>query len=51
MDIGAASFLKGYLISQSKYIVYILDHARLTNTKTIDTPLKVNVQYSSFSGN
>ena len=33
------------------YIVGILDHARLIDTKTFDTPLEVYVQYSSSNGN
>ena len=46
LSIEVASSLKGYLLSQSKYIIDILDHVHL-----IDTALKVNVQYSSFDGN
>ena len=33
------------------YIVGILDHTRLIDTKTFDTPLEVYVQYSSSNGN
>ena len=37
----------GYLLFQSKYIVDILEQARLTNNKTVDTLIKVNTKYSS----
>ncbi|RVW92555.1 hypothetical protein CK203_039445 [Vitis vinifera] len=43
LGIEVASSTKGYLLSWSKYIVDILNQACLTNTKTIDTPLEVNV--------
>ena len=33
---------RGYLLSQSKYIVNVLEHACLSDTRTIDTPLKLN---------
>ena len=46
LGIEVASSPKGYLLSQSKYIIDILDHAHL-----IDTTLEVNVQYSSSDGN
>ena len=31
--------LRGYLLSHSKYVEDILELARLTNNKTIDTPI------------
>ena len=37
-----------YLISQSKYLVNILEQARLTNNKTVYTPIKVNTKYFSY---
>ena len=46
LGIEIVSSPKGYLLSQSKYIIDIVDHAHL-----IDTTLKVNVQYSSSNGN
>ena len=46
LGIEVASSPKGYLLSQSKHIIHILDLAHL-----IDTTLEVNVQYSSFDGN
>jgi len=41
---------RGYLLSQSKYVTDILERVRLTNNKTINTPIKVNTRYSSFNG-
>ena len=48
--IKVASSQKSYLLSQSKYTINILNWARLTDTKTVDNPLWVNVRYSSFDG-
>jgi hypothetical protein len=33
-----------------KYIADILEWARLTNNKTVDTLIEVNARYSSFDG-
>ncbi|XP_057975998.1 uncharacterized mitochondrial protein AtMg00810-like [Malania oleifera] len=41
---------KGYLLSQSKYVAVILDRARLTDSRTVDTPLKVNARYTPTDG-
>ena len=41
---------RGYLLSQSKYVADILEWARLTNNKTVDTSIEVNTKYSSFDG-
>jgi hypothetical protein len=38
---------RGYLLSQSKYVADILERARLTDNKIVDTPIKVNARYSS----
>jgi len=50
LGIEAASSPRGYLISQSKYIADILERARLTDNKTIDTSVEVNARYSSSDG-
>jgi len=42
--------LRGYLSSQSKYAADILERARLTDNKTIDTLIEVNASYSSSDG-
>ena len=41
---------RGYLLSYSKYVVDILERARLTDNKTLDTPIEVNSKYSSSNG-
>ncbi|XP_062110327.1 uncharacterized mitochondrial protein AtMg00810-like [Humulus lupulus] len=40
----------GYLLSQSKCIADILDQARLSDARTVDTPLELNARYSSSDG-
>jgi len=45
--IEVAYSLRGYLFSQSKYVADILERAKLTDNKTVDTPIEVNTRYSS----
>jgi hypothetical protein len=41
---------RGYLLSHSKYVTDILERARLTDNKTVDTLIEVNAKYSSSDG-
>jgi hypothetical protein len=50
LGIEVAYSPRGYLLSQSKYVANILERARLTDNKTVDTPIEVNARYSSSDG-
>jgi pantothenate kinase len=50
LGIEVAYSLRGYLLSQLKYIADILEWARLTDNKTVDTLIEVNARYSSSDG-
>jgi len=43
LGIEVVSFSKGYLLSRSKYIVDLFEHARLISNKIVDTPLERGV--------
>ena len=48
--IEVTSSPKDYLLSQSKYIADIFEHARLTDNKIVNTPLETNARYSPSNG-
>jgi hypothetical protein len=50
LSIEVAYSPKSYLLSLSKYVADILQQARLTDNKTINTLIKVNARYSSSDG-
>ena len=50
LSIEVAYLLRGYLLSQSKNVVDILERARITDNETVDTLIVVNAKYSSFDG-
>jgi hypothetical protein len=50
MGIEVAYSPRGYLLSQSKYVADILQRARLTDNKTVDTTIEINARYSSSDG-
>jgi hypothetical protein len=47
LGIKVAYSPRGYLLSQSKNVADILERARLTDNKTIETLIEVNAMYSS----
>jgi hypothetical protein len=50
LGIEVAYSPRSYLLSQSKYVVDIIEWAKLTDNKTVDTPIEVNASYSSSDG-
>ena len=50
LGIEVAYSPRGYLHFQTKYAVDILERARLTDNKIVDTLIEVNAMYSSSDG-
>jgi len=50
LGIKVAYSPKGYLLSQLKYVADILERARFTDNKTVDTLIEINTRYSSSDG-
>ncbi|KAJ9566549.1 hypothetical protein OSB04_002515 [Centaurea solstitialis] len=50
LGIEVAQSKKGYLLSQKKYISDLFERARLSDKKTVDTPLETNVHYTPTNG-
>jgi len=51
LDIEVASFLKGYLLSQSTYTTDLFESAQLIDNKIVDTPLTYFTLYRTIVGN
>jgi len=50
LSIEVAYSPRGYLLFQLKYVEDIIEWARLTDNKTIDTLIEVNAKYSFSDG-
>lgn len=50
MGIKVGSFLKGHLLSQSKYANELIHRARLTDDKVVDTHIELHVKFSTSNG-
>ncbi|PHT26472.1 hypothetical protein CQW23_33919 [Capsicum baccatum] len=50
LGIEVAQSKKGYLLSQTKYISDLFTRARLSDNRTVDTPLETNARYSPSDG-
>ncbi|GKB61719.1 uncharacterized mitochondrial protein-like protein [Tanacetum coccineum] len=50
LSIEVASSPKGYILSQSKYIDDLFDHARMTDNKIVDIHLDAKAKYSPTNG-
>lgn len=50
LGIEVAQSLKGYILSQLKYISDMFEHAQLTDNRSIVTPLETNARYFTPKG-
>jgi hypothetical protein len=50
LGIKVAYSPRGYLLSQLKYVAGILEWAKLTDNKAVNTLIEVNARYSSSDG-
>lgn len=50
LGIKVASPLKSYVLSQSMYIIDIIDHACLYDNKIVGAPIDTNAQYLFYNG-
>lgn len=50
LGIEVAYSPRGYLLSQSKYIANIFEQAHLSDSRSADTPLELNVKYALGDG-
>ena len=50
LGIEVLSTFDGYYLSQTKYVSDLLSRARLTDNKTVDTPLENNVRFNTTDG-
>lgn len=50
LEIEVSYVSQGYLVSQLNYISNILEQACIYDTRVTNSPLELNVKYTSFDG-